>query len=207
MKKVLSLVALLGFLGTHSVFAMTETQIEAAQFIASKGIINDNSTDITQYKLSDNITRREMLKVMMNLSGKTVVDSCTGKFSDLDASDWGCKYAEAALAEGYIAQNATFRPNDEVTQIESLKMIMQAKGIERNDADDWREGYTSKAVSEGIIEDAYVEYDTAGLRGWIFANAARSYADFSVETVVDETELTPEEEAFFKILSEGILGQ
>jgi len=38
-----------------------------------------------------------MLKVMMNLSGKTVSNSCATVFTDMTPNDWGCKYAEAAL--------------------------------------------------------------------------------------------------------------
>lgn len=56
----------------------------------------------------------------------------------MPGSDWGCKYAEAALENGYIAANKTFRPNDNVTQIEALKMIMQAKGLEKDSNTDWR---------------------------------------------------------------------
>jgi hypothetical protein len=38
-----------------------------------------------------------MLKVLMNVSGKTVSNTCTGEFVDMNNSDWGCKYAESAL--------------------------------------------------------------------------------------------------------------
>jgi len=123
-----------------------------------------------------NITRREMLKVMMNLSGKTVGTTCVGKFSDMKSSDWGCKYAEAALANGYIAANTTFRPDDNITQIEALKMIMQAKGIQKDDNADWRAGYVSKALSAGIL-DSSIFYDDIALRGWIFIASARTYSD------------------------------
>jgi len=44
-----------------------------AKFLVDKGII----TEANDYRLNDTITRREMLKVMMNLSGKEVPDICT----------------------------------------------------------------------------------------------------------------------------------
>jgi hypothetical protein len=51
-----------------NVSARTEHNVQSANFLAQKGIINDNSKDILKYNLDFNITRREMLKVMMNLS-------------------------------------------------------------------------------------------------------------------------------------------
>lgn len=137
---------------------------------------------------------------MMNISWKNVPDSCNGDFSDLNGSDWGCKYAEAALREWYIAANDTFRPNDNVTQIEALKMIMQANNVQRDQNDDWRAGYVSKAFSERFLIDDYLEYDTSAMRGWIFSTWARSYSEFSYEE--PEIELTPEEEELFKFLLE-----
>jgi len=126
---------------------MMDLHDSAANFLADQNVIVDQSANTAEYNYTANITRREMLKVAMNISGKTVVDTCTGDFDDLDSDDWGCKYAEAALAEGYIAANAEFRPDDLVTEIESLKMIMQARGIERDENDDWRLGYQSKAMT------------------------------------------------------------
>jgi len=182
------------------VSAYSEHNIQAANFLATQWVINDNSSDILDYNLDFNITRREMLKVMMNISWKTVTDSCSGNFSDLTSSDWWCKYAEAALREWFIAANATFRPDDNVTQIEALKMIMQANEISRDANDDWRAWYVSKANSEWILTESYLSYDLAAVRGWIFSTWARSYSNFGYEEA--EIELTPEEEELFKFLLE-----
>jgi len=82
-----------------------------------------------------------MLKVMMNLSGKEISQTCSGKFKDLSNSDWGCKYAEAALANDFIAANEYFRPDDSITEVEALKMISQAKNLliyeNENDVNWW----------------------------------------------------------------------
>jgi hypothetical protein len=106
-----------------------DADVEAANRLASLGVIVDSSSNPSAYNLGSSITRREMLKVMMNLSSVEVSDTCTGKFSDLPATDWGCKYAEAALSAGFIAANPKFRPNDLVSKAEALKMIMQARGV------------------------------------------------------------------------------
>lgn len=198
MKKVLWALALCSIIVPMSSFAYTEHNIQSANYLATQGVIVDNSGNIKAYNLDSNITRREMLKVMMNLSGKTVTDTCNGDFSDLSSSDWGCKYAQAALDEWYIAANATFRPDDNVTQIEALKMIMQALGIERDSNDDWRAGYVSKAQSEGIITESYIDYNKNATRGWIFSAAARSDENFSY--VESELEINPEVEELFQYI-------
>lgn len=183
-------------------FAYTDHNIQSANFIAEKWIINDNSFTPSWYNLDNNITRREMLKILMNLSWKEVVDRCLWAFNDIELNDWGCKYAEAAVKEWYIAQNDSFRPDDLVTQIEALKMIMQWKWIQRDNADDWREWYKKKAERLGIIDDIYLEYDKSAIRGWIFSNSARSYSDFTYQKSTnsddfDSSELPPEIEELF----------
>lgn len=197
MKKTI-IVSIVGLLAVSWVFAYTEHNIQSANFLAQKWVINDNSANIENYNLWYHITRREMLKVMMNLSGKTVTDTCNGSFSDVSSSDWGCKYAEAALQNWYIAANTTFRPDDNVTLIEALKMIMQSKGIERDSNSDWRAWYVSKWQSEDLIDEGYFEYDVKATRGWIFSTSARSYEDFDYEE--PEVEIEPEIEELFKSL-------
>ena len=56
---------------------MMEIHDSAANFLASKNVIVDQSADTSEYNYTSNITRREMLKVAMNISGKIVVDTCT----------------------------------------------------------------------------------------------------------------------------------
>lgn len=115
----------------------------------------------------------------------TVEDTCEGKFADLSSDDWGCKYAEAALANGFIAANANFRPDDNVSKVEALKMVFQARGIERADNEDWRAGYVETAVAEGIVSASFSDYDTAAVRGWIFVAGANAV---DAEMVVEDEE-------------------
>jgi len=194
-KKAIASVALLPLLGTTvaaeemmddtmmmettsmKTMTMMELHTSAANFLASKDVIVDQSANVEAYNYTSNITRREMVKVAMNISGQNVPETCEGKYSDLNSSDWGCKYAEAALANGFIAANAQFRPDDLITNAESLKMIMQARGIQRDENDDWRAGYASKAMSEWVVMSEF-EFDANAKRGWIFDGAALTYPEF-----------------------------
>ncbi|MFA5917743.1 MAG: S-layer homology domain-containing protein [Candidatus Gracilibacteria bacterium] len=176
----------------NSANVLTET--DAANKLSSLGIIVDQSSNTEAYNLDISITRREMLKVMINLSLIKVGDTCTGKFADLQESDWGCKYAETALARGFIAPNSLFRPNDNISKVEALKMILQARDISKNNSlEDWRAGYVDAALINGILSNSFTDYNTVGVRGWIFlagANAVNATPDYKV-SCVDELEGTP----------------
>lgn len=150
-----------------------DASVDAANRLASLGVIVDNSANPSSYNLGSSITRREMLKVMMNLSSVEVTETCEGKFSDLPASDWGCKYAEAALKAGFIAANAKFRPNDLVTEAEALKMIMQARGVAAAEGvEPWGEAYRQAAVTAGVLSaGTTVSSTSAAKRSMVFVSA------------------------------------
>lgn len=147
------------------------TSSDAAARLAALGVITAQTSD-AGYKLDSTISRREMLKVMMNLSSVEVTDTCEGKFSDLPASDWGCKYAEAALKAGFIAPNAKFRPADAVSEAEALKMIMQAKGIAKTEGvANWADAYLSAAIEAGIVAEGTTLKAAPAKRGMVFVVA------------------------------------
>ncbi len=183
-----------------------EDPIFAANFLATKWVIEDHSSDTSLYKVYENISRREMLKIMMNLSELIVVDRCNGQFKDLDASDWGCKYAEAAADVWFIAKNEYFRPDDNVTQIEALKMIMQAKNIVKIEVSDWRAGYSEWAVEAGLILSPTLDYDAFAQRWWIFRVSSKTFPDMLEQSMTpsedewqsDSQDLTPEEESLIE---------
>lgn len=141
--------------------------IKNAQILADAGIILNNSTNPKAYNLTSFITRREMLKVMLNLAWVTPDQTCVGKFSDLKSSDWWCKYAETALKLWYIASNKLFRPNDLVSKSESLKMIFKAKWINVSKTSDWRVWYMQKAVELWYVQ-SFSDYDSPSKRNFVF---------------------------------------
>ncbi len=186
-KNTMFLISLIIISSVTSTYANDyNTELSAANDLSSFKIIVNKSSTPEEYRLGDTITRREMLKIMMNLSPSIVEDKCEWKFADLQTSDWWCKYAEKALEEWYIAPNELFRPDDNVSKIEALKMIMQAKGIPKDSTEtDWRRWYVSGALNNWWtlhIPILYVtwaywdfyDYDTQALRWWIFVIAQKS---------------------------------
>ncbi len=148
--------------------------LESANKLASLGVIVDNSANPANYRLGDSITRGEMAKVTMKLSEQDVVDVCEWKFADLTSADWACKYAEAGLANGYFAANTTFRPQDNVTKVEALKMVMQARGVAKSSNADWMAAYVEAALEAGILDASFTDYNTVAVRGWIFQIAVNA---------------------------------
>ncbi|PID87379.1 hypothetical protein CSB07_01670 [Candidatus Gracilibacteria bacterium] len=171
--------------------AYNDYDLSAANFLAKEKIIKDWSNQPEKFELNNNITRREMLKVMINLSGLKVENKCDGNFKDLTSSDWSCKYAEKALKASFIAANENFRPNDNITKIESLKLIMQAKYLAKSNAKDWRKGYVEAADKAGILNESFDDYDTLATRAWIFDIGANTYNNFvsdeeEIKNIIDE---------------------
>jgi hypothetical protein len=144
-KKVTSAVALsaiaFSIVGSASGVNAAYTGLDAANKLATMGVIVDQSTNASNYRLGDTITRKELAKVVAKLGNVTVSEACEGKFADLKSTDWGCKYAEALLAAGYVAPNANFRGNDEVSKAEALKLVMKARGIEKSSNSNWQAAY------------------------------------------------------------------
>ncbi len=154
-------------LSTNSVGAYTNSEKLAADFLSYKDIIVVQE-DADKYQLDKEITRREMAKVTLNLSWKNVVNKCHGLFDDLQTGDWGCKYAETWLANSFFARNDNFNPNNSISKIEALKMVMKGREIEKQKSPDWREGYVTAAVTAGLLESEFSDYDTLATRWWIF---------------------------------------
>lgn len=180
-RKVTSSVALLAVVFSvvspiAGVNAMYTSSVDAANKLATQGVIVDKSANPADYRLGDNITRREVMKVAIQLAACQDVSVNTeykGEFSDVPSTDWAWKYAETAVDNGFIAANATFSPARNVTKAEALKMIMNAAQVAKADGESnfWA-AYVKGGVDAGIVS-SFSDYDTAATRGWIF-NAAAS---------------------------------
>ncbi len=169
LKKIIAvgIIATVGMTTGHA--AMSE--LDSAKTLAGKWIIKAGNSS-ADFGLNNTITRKEIMKIVMNLSWKQVVDTCNGSFWDV-TSDWGCKYIESALKNGFIATNAKFRPNDSISKAEAMKLILKARWIEKAyNTSDWQNDYALTAYDNGIVEAKYTDHTTQALRGWIFKAAA-----------------------------------
>lgn len=124
--------------------------LESANFLAQNNIIN-TQTNSKDYNINSYISRREMLKVMLNLAWISPSETCDNSFKDISSSDWACKYTKKALELSYISPNTYFRPDDNVSQAEALKMIFKAKNIEVLKTTLWETWYINKALELSYI--------------------------------------------------------
>ncbi len=202
--KIFSFVAIMS-LAVTGVSAATD--LESAQKLATSGIIKSGNT-ATDFGLNNTITRKEMMKIVMNLSGKNVSDTCSGSFWDVN-NDWGCKYIESALSNWFIAANTNFRPNDSISRAESMKLILKAKWIEKAyNTNDWQADYMNTALDNGIISTAYSNHTSAALRGWIFSVAAaeKSMMDDKMKDKMEDTMMKDELNGY-QDYDDSLLGQ
>jgi len=146
----------------------------SANKLASLWIIQDNSSNPDNYRLGDSITRWEMAKIISKISWIEVINNCEWKYIDLVSSDWECKYAESWLKNNYFSDSNFFRPKDNITKIEALKMIMKAKWIEKTDNLDWKVAYVEWAEKVWLIYNKFSDYDLIVQRNWIFDLASRN---------------------------------
>ena len=150
----------------------------AAEFLASQNVIESNSLKPTQYQLQNTITRKEIMKVVANISGIDLNDSCEGVYTDV-MNDWWCKYIESALRAWFIAPNKDFRPEETLTQAEALKLVFQSRNIEkRYNTASWQQDYASSAYYLWYIDEKPDSFNTPATRGWIFQAVARTYTNF-----------------------------
>jgi len=151
---------------------------KAAEFLSSKGIIENQSFQPDSYNLNASINRKEVMKVIINSSWVLIDNNCSSSFDDV-INDWGCKYIEAALQQEYIAKNQIFRPNDEITKTEALKLIFKARNINKSyNTNSWQDDYISTALYLGFLDEKYSNYNEIATRWWIFTVLAKSYIDF-----------------------------
>ncbi len=167
-KIILSILLFTIVTSAHAAYQI-KSELDSATYLASKSIIVDQSANISLYWLENNIQRQAVMKIVMKLSWKTIDDSCRWEFSDVSTTDWPCKYIEAALDAGYIAANDTFRPFDNITKTEAMKLVLKAKWIEKvQTTSAWQEDYMMTAYQYGIISEKYYNFDEPASRGWIF---------------------------------------
>ncbi len=122
------------------------------------------------------INRAEVAKIFSKLFGLTTPDCTEKPFSDVNITDWFCKYIQAAkkadIFEGY--NDGTFRPGNLINRAEGTTSLLRALKVQlRTMADHgfgditsgaWFETYINTAKYLGIISGkTTLIFDPAGL--------------------------------------------
>ena len=178
MKKILSIVLVFSLLVTSAFASYSDTKmIDSANNLAEKSVISDKSENPSTYNLNDNVLRQEIGLIAMRVAGLQKKSSCSGIFNDVTATtpnDWTCIHIEPLVESELISKNDNFRPEDNITKSESLKMLIKAIWYDfeydSKSTISWQKQYVDFAVSHDIIED-FTDYDTLASRGWVFVVA------------------------------------
>ena len=140
-------------------------------------------------------------------------------FSDVKSSDWYYNNVTRMVKDGLISgyPDNTFRPMENITVSEFIKMLVTALGYDLNPVkgDYWAKNYIHKALEIGLIQNGEFEnYDRPITRGEMARLIIRAEKDESafenwesyVSSITDDTVLTSEErETAAKILASGIM--
>ena len=148
--KKLPLAVIGSFILACGVFATTRDE-NNANFLASQGIIVDQSSNPTSYRFGDKILRQEMVAIALKMKGIELPKDyvCKKYFADVTTSDWVCRAIEIAADNGIISRwNTTFRPKDSVTRAEALAMITNVSCLPRLSIREY--GFLESANSELI---------------------------------------------------------
>jgi hypothetical protein len=144
--------------------------------------------------LNNNVLRQEIGLIAMRIAWLNKKTTCSGIFSDLTATtpnDWACIHIEPLVEKLLISKNDMFRPEDNITKSESLKMLIKAIWYDfEYDSESsvvWQKQYVDFAVEHDIIEE-FTDYNTIASRGWVFVVAAHT-----IETKQEEDEKEDDE--------------
>jgi hypothetical protein len=123
---------IVGTLFTESSFAAfrdipaTDPDITAYNYVQTQGIMIGSEDGNFHPGLG--LTRCELVKVALLASRAQLSTDSSGTFPDIAITHWCNQYAKTARAQGIISgyPDGTFRPNQKVTQIEALKILINS---------------------------------------------------------------------------------
>lgn len=180
MKKIFLLLTIwsLLLLNFSELCAFTDKEeLEAANRLAYNNFIKNYSDNIENYRTKDNITRKEAMKIVASVWWLDLKSTCEWKFSDVPY-DWSCKYIEAMLNAGYIADADYFRPNDNITMSEVLKIVFKIAKIDKKyNTWYWQRDYFRTALDLWIIEQVPMSPNYSAKRWWVFVVISKAMAD------------------------------
>ena len=83
-KKITVLATIAGLCISSSSFAYTATDVSNANYLATRDIIRDSSSNPDNYYLENRISRAEIMGMLITITGVTRNTSCRGDFPDIN---------------------------------------------------------------------------------------------------------------------------
>ncbi|MDA1060549.1 MAG: S-layer homology domain-containing protein [bacterium] len=143
---------------TFADVSLDHENFNAIYYLQNTGVVQGDSgqsTDVKNYRPTDNINRAEFLK--MTIEGNNIPVSSTQEscFPDVPAGEWYAPYICTAKNEGWINgyPDGTFKPAQTINEIESIKILGEVTGweIENRPGAEWYEAYLEPAKDRNIV--------------------------------------------------------
>ncbi len=131
MKKLAIFLFVLWFLFSNT-FAYTSLELDAANNLAKKWIIKNNSSNPNLYNLDKPVLRQEIGLISRRVSWVAENSSCKNIFKDVSSTkpnDWVCKNIEALVENKLISANEFFNPERNISKSEALIMFIKSIGF------------------------------------------------------------------------------
>ncbi|MBI4836574.1 MAG: S-layer homology domain-containing protein [Candidatus Abawacabacteria bacterium] len=151
----------------------TDPDIAAYNFVSDQGIMTGAEDGKFHPELG--LTRCELVKIALLASNARLNTDSSASFPDITATHWCHRYAKTALSLRIISgyPDGKFRPNQKVTQIEALKILI-------NSANAILPQVTSIRYSDVAISDwwaPYIQYaqDTIFSAQPLYIRESRNY--------------------------------
>jgi hypothetical protein len=151
-----------------------KSEIEAANDLAKRWIINNHRNNIKLYNLDKKVLRQEIAAVTRWVAKIEKAKKCENIFKDLTnilPNTWACLNVEALVKNNFLAKNTFFRPEENITKAESLWMLIKAiwfdYKFDKNNSKSWQEQVVDFAVEKGIIE-RFNDFNSFATRWFVF---------------------------------------
>lgn len=132
MKKAFLFFLLSLFLFSEFAFAYSKDDVAVANILARYWLIQDYSKETKKYRLDDLITRAELIGIALKRKWIVLPEkyTCKNYFTDVKddpTNNWKCRAIEMAADNDIISRaNTKARPNDPITLIEALAIILKS---------------------------------------------------------------------------------
>ncbi len=164
MKKVICLLVAI-FMLMSIVCSATELTKEQQADLYSYGImVGDEKGDL---RLNDSITRAETVKMLCCLGNIDISSNDNKFFNDVPQNHWAIKYINSAKTVGIIDdENGNFKPEDEITYNEIIKMLVTMLGYSpmADARGGYPNGYVMTATQLGLTESLSIKNESVALR-------------------------------------------
>ena len=106
--------------------------------------------------LDRNITRAEFATLAVRIEGmEDVQEEHRGKtiFKDVAAKHWASGYINIAVSKGLIIGfgDETFRPEEKITYVQALTVIIRILGYEKDVVGEWPDNYIDMGRNLGLV--------------------------------------------------------